>query len=104
MTDPTSRRAKAEADAALARQELMTTLSVLRARVQAKVVARNAAEVVAAKAQDGVDAAKRNPAVVTGVLATATLWLARHRIAALFRRRRATADDTTSLPKKPKRD
>jgi len=92
MTDSVTRLALAEAEAIVARERLSTTLTTIQARLDPKTLARTAARDVAdrsgAVAMAGVDTAIRNPGAVAGVTAVAGLFLARHRIAALFGRNR----------------
>ena len=101
MSDPVTRLASAEAAATLAREHLHVTLGALQARLEPKRLARNAASEMTvagrAAAQRGVRAARGNPGALAGVVAVTGLFLARHRIASLFRRRReATADSDAS--------
>lgn len=94
--DPATRLALAEAEAAIARERVSRTLGKLQARLNPRVLARQAAREVTDKggaaAQAGIDTARRNPGVLAGGTALAGLFLARHRIAALFRRGRSDTD------------
>ena len=91
MTDPATRLADAEAEAAAARERLSGTLRKLQLRLNPRDLALQAARDVADKgqaaAQASLDTAVRNPGAVAGVTAVAGLFLARHRIATLFRRK-----------------
>lgn len=89
--DAATRLAEAEAQAAVARERLSATLGRLQAKLNPRTLALQAARDVAdrggAAAQAGLDTAARNPGAVAGFTAVAGLFLARHRIAALFRRK-----------------
>ncbi len=89
MIEPAARLAQAEADAAIARERLSTTLALVQTRLSPKRLARKAMREVADKssvaAAAGVDGARRNPGAIAGVTALAGLFLARHRIAHLVR-------------------
>lgn len=97
MSDPVLHLAQAEKDASAARQRLNITLVALQDRLEPKRLARETArdltQASGVAARRTADAARRNPGALAGVVAVAGLFLARHRIAALFRRRpEATAD------------
>ena len=97
MTDPVVRLVKAEADAAVARQRLHATLTVLQDRLEPKRLARETARDLSQAggiaARRTADAAFRNPGALAGMVAVAGLFLARHRITSLFRRKpQATGD------------
>jgi hypothetical protein len=83
--------AEAEAQAAAARERLSTTLGKLQVRLNPRTLASQAAREVADKgsaaAQASLNTAVRNPGAVAGATAVAGLFLARHRIASLFRRK-----------------
>ena len=93
---PAEHRARAEAEVEHARARASATLNRLQDRLNPRVLARRAA----LEAQDagekaarfGADALRRNPATCASIVAAAGLFLARHRIAKLFRRRHATLD------------
>ncbi|WP_293872748.1 MULTISPECIES: DUF3618 domain-containing protein [unclassified Sphingomonas] len=89
--DPATRLATAELEAAAARERLSLTVSRLQVRLNPKTLALQAARDVADKggaaAQASLDTAIRNPGAVAGATAVAGLFLARHRIASLFRRK-----------------
>ena len=91
MTDPAADIAAAERRAAQARERLSGSLQLLQARLKPRTLARDAAQSAAAAGQNaaraGVDVARHHPGPVAGAVAAAGLFLARHRIAALFRRR-----------------
>lgn len=82
---------EAEAEAAAARERLADTFGKLQVRLNPKVLASQAAREVADKsaaaAQASLNTAVRNPGAVAGATAVAGLFLARHRIASLFRRK-----------------
>lgn len=88
--DPALRLTEAEAEVAAARERLSTTLGKLQVRLNPRTLAMQAARDVADKggaaAQASINTAVRNPGAVAGVTAAAGLFLARHRIASLFRR------------------
>ena len=89
MSDPTKLDlAAAELQAAEARQRLSGTVSQLQARLDPKLLAEDARQAGLMAARAGVDGARRNPGLVAGAVATAGLLLARHRIFALFTRRK----------------
>ena len=91
MTDPATRLMDAEAEAAAARERLSGTLRKLQVRLNPRDLAKQAARDVADKgqaaAQASLDTAVRNPRAVAGVTAVAGLFLARHRLAGLFRKK-----------------
>lgn len=84
--------ATAQRERAAARDRVTRTLGEIQDRVNPKTVARNAArdltDAGTAIAATGVETARRNPGALAGVTALAGLFLARHRIVALFRRAR----------------
>lgn len=92
MTLPSPELLAAEAEAAVARQRLATTIEAIQIRLEPRRLARETVREVTdagtVAAQRGIDAAQRNPRAFAGVVALAGLFLARHRIAGLFRRRR----------------
>lgn len=89
--DPAVRLADAEADAARARERLSATVAKLQVKLNPRTLAIQAARDVAdagnAAAQASLNTAVRNPGAVAGATAVAGLFLARHRIAELFRRK-----------------
>lgn len=89
--DAAARLAEAEAQAAIARERLLATVGKLQVKLNPKALALQAARDVADKggaaAQASLDTAARNPGAVAGATAIAGLFLARHRIASLFRRK-----------------
>jgi Protein of unknown function (DUF3618) len=106
-SDPaTANLALAEARAAAARERLNRTIGALQAKLDPRLLAREAMDGLTdsgTKAlRTSVDTAKTHPEVVAGVGALAIAWLGRHRIASLFRRRNrrgATADNLArSIP------
>jgi hypothetical protein len=90
MTDPVS-IAAAEAERDVARARVTRTLGELQDRLNPRTLARNAArdltEAGGVIADKGAHTLKRNPGAVAGATAVAGLFLARHRIAGLFRRK-----------------
>lgn len=90
--DPAEEIRAAEQREALARQKLTGTLQELQARLNPKALAREGARKVAdagqSAASKGADVARRNPAPVAGAAAVGVLFLARRRIAGLFRRKK----------------
>lgn len=109
--DPAQRLLAAEAEAAAARARLTHTVALLQerlspgrlmqeARREAAEAGSVAANVGALAAERGVATARRNPGTLAGLTAVAGLFLARHRIAELFRRGSddETGDAATSLP------
>ena len=107
MTDtaalsPAESVAAAEARAAAARERLTDDLHRLQAKLNPKTLARDAAqrateagrnaaqratEAGQSAAAQGLDFARENPAPVAGAVAATGLFLLRHRIARLFRRK-----------------
>ena len=89
--DPATRLADAEQEAAAARERLSATLGKLQVKLNPKTLALQAARDVTdrggAAAQASLNAAVRNPGAVAGATAVAGLFLARHRIASMFRRK-----------------
>lgn len=100
MTDPATRLLAAEADAALARERLSTTVGQLQARLDPQLLARDAQAVGTAAGLAAIDGARRNPGAVAGAVAAIGLFLARHRIGAFRRHRKASKP----LPAQPKKD
>lgn len=101
--------AAAERREALARERLTDTLHELQGRLKPKALARDAARAAADAGRSGANAAKRNPAPVAGAAAVGVLFLARKRIARLFRRNRkltvpAQARSHETSPKDPSHD
>jgi hypothetical protein len=100
--DPAEQIRAAEQREALARQRLTGTLHELQARLNPKALAREGARKVAdagqTAASKGADAARRNPAPVAGAAAVGVLFLARKRIAGLFRRNKKTAPAEARYP------
>lgn len=90
MTDPIS-VAQAEIERQQARDRVTDTLGQLQDRLNPRTLARKAAremtEAGSVIADRGAHTLKRNPGTVAGATALAGLFLARHRIAALFRRK-----------------
>lgn len=89
MNAPKMDLVTAEAEAAGARLRLSGTVSDLQARLDPAVLAGEARQVGLIAVTAGVDGAKRNPGIVAAAVAATALLLARHRIAGIFRRRRA---------------
>lgn len=90
-TDPATDVAAAERRELLARERLTETMQELQAKLNPKVIARDvtARAVDSGKqaARNGADMAQRNPGAIAGAVAVIGLFLARHRIAKLFRRK-----------------
>lgn len=92
MTVPSPQLVAAEAEALATRTRLNATLETLQARLEPRRLARETVRDVtdagSAAARRSVKVAQRNPGALAGMVAVAGLFLGRHRIAALFRRRR----------------
>ena len=86
--DPAAQIAAAEHDATVARERLSRTVGQLQDRLSPKQIARRAVRDAGDRSTAAVDTARRNPGTAAGLVACAGLFLARHRIASLFRRRR----------------
>lgn len=86
MTDPVQRLATAETQAAAARERLSATLTALQERLNPKRLAREAADDMVDARSVAAASASRHPGALAGLVAVAGLFLARHRIAALFGR------------------
>lgn len=90
-TEPATDVAAAERREAVARERLTGTMQELQAKLNPKVIARDAAAraVDSGKeaARTGADIAQRNPGTIAGAVAIIGLFLARHRIAKLFHRK-----------------
>jgi hypothetical protein len=89
MTGPKTDLAAAEAEVTAARLRLSGTVSDLQARLDPSVLADEAKQAGLTAVTAGVEGARRNPGVVAAAVAATGLMLARHRIAGIFRRRRA---------------
>jgi len=100
MSDPTP-LALAEIERDLARERVMQTLGEVQDRLNPKTLARKAAqdltEAGTAIADASMHTVKRNPGTVAGATALAGLFLARHRIAGLFRRKPRAANDPDAI-------
>ncbi len=74
-----------------ARAQLLATLHELQAKLNLKALgrqlSRRAVDAGESAARNGVDAARRNPTPFAGAAAIGLAFLARHRIAGLFRRK-----------------
>lgn len=85
--------AAAERREAAARARLIATLKELQFRLSPKTIARQGARRITdasqQAAQTGVDTARRYPGPAVGAAAVGVLFLARRRIARLFRRKPA---------------
>ena len=88
MTDAAANILAAERREAQARERLTASLQLLQARLKPKAIARRAQLRLTDAASTGADAAKRNPLPVIGAGVAAGLFLARHRIVGLFRRKK----------------
>jgi len=89
MSDAKIHLATAEAEAAAARQKLSATVADLQARLDPSVLAEEARQVGMTAVAAGIDGAKSNPGMVATAVAATGLLLVRHRIAGVFRRRKA---------------
>lgn len=102
MTDAATDIAAAELRAVEARTRLTGSLQRLQAKLSPKVLARDAARSAAdaghSAARSAVAAVRDNPAPVAGAVALTGLLLARHRIAALFGRRKSTPSAGAKTP------
>ena len=78
----------AERREAEARQRLAASLQLLQARFTPKALVRNAQLRLTDAATSGAEVARRNPLPVIGAGIVAAAFLARHRIAGLFRRKK----------------
>ena len=91
MTLPSPQLLAAEAEAVAARARLNATLQRVQARLEprrlARETVRDVTDASSVAAQRGVAAARGNPGALAGAVAIAGLFLGRHRIAALFRRK-----------------
>lgn len=92
MTDTVLHLAAAEVRVALAHERLSHTIALLQARLDPRERAHRAAREAKVVGETAAAVVKDKPQIVAGVAAAATLFLARHRIAALFRR---SAKDTS---------
>ena len=95
--DPAAEIQAAERRAAAAKERLTDDLHRLQAKLAPKALARDAAQAAADKGQEAVRVAKANPAPVAGAVALTGLFLFRHRIARLFRRKKKL-----TVPAQPK--
>lgn len=100
MSTPAARLLAAETDAALARERLSGTVADLQDRLDPTVLAEDAKAAGAAATQAAVDGARRNPGAVAGAVGALALFLARHRIAAHWRSRKARKP----VPAQPRKD
>lgn len=100
MTDPAGRLLAAKADAELARERLSDTVGQLQERLDPQLLVREAQTVGTAAGLAALDGARRNPRAIAGVVAAIGLFLARHRIGAVRRHRKASKP----LPAQPKKD
>ncbi|HEU0065934.1 MAG TPA: phosphatase [Sphingomonas sp.] len=81
----------AEARTVIARERLSTTVANLQAKLDPRELALKAKQDVTIAGNAALDTAKGNPQAVAGAAAITIVFLARHRIMRLFRRRRADA-------------
>ncbi|TPG12314.1 phosphatase [Sphingomonas oligophenolica] len=90
MTHPGDRLLAAQAEAAEQRDRVTTSMRLLKAKLSPRRIAKQAmvdATIAGESAAiAGVETARRYPGTLTGLVAAAGLFLARHRIALLFRR------------------
>ena len=104
-SDPAADILSAEQREAAARARLTASLQLLQARLAPSALAGRAKLRLTDAASNGAEAAKRNPLPVLGAGLAAGLFLARHRIVGLFRRKRRDAPqppNPTSPPNPPK--
>lgn len=87
-----------------ARARLTASLQLLQARLKPKSLARRAQLRLTDAAGSGAQRARRNPLPVIGAVAAAGLFLARHRIARLFRRQPPAAAPQPPRPPSPPKD
>jgi hypothetical protein len=82
---------RAKAHSAEARQQLARTVVVLQSRLKPSALARDAVEelkeVSGEMARSGIDAVKRNPLPMLGIVAALTAFVARKPLARLFYRK-----------------
>lgn len=79
--------ARTQVEKNVARRRLFDTWAVLQDKLSPRQIARRAARDAAEKGNAAAEIARRNPGAAAGVTALAGLFLARHRIASLFRRK-----------------
>lgn len=84
--EPVRHLADAEAQAAAARERLSNTLGQLQARLDPKLLAREAKEAGLQAVHAGVDNARRNPGVVAGATGLLGLFLIRKPLCRMIRR------------------
>lgn len=101
MTTPAQvHLAVAEERATEARKRLSTTIGQLQARLDPKLLAEDARQAGIHAAKAGIDSARRNPGIVTGALALASLLIARRQVAGwLSRRKRKSAKPLSASSK-----
>ena len=90
MMDPAERLLAAKADVAVKREQTAATLDLLKKRLNPRRLAKQAlVEATMAGESAAIasaETARRYPGTLSGVVALAGLFLARHRIVALFSR------------------
>lgn len=90
-TEPAMDVAAAERREALARKRLTETIQELQTKLNPKTLARDvkarAVDTGKEAARTGADLAQRNPGAIAGAVAVVGVFLARRRIAKLFRRK-----------------
>lgn len=90
--DPAAEISAAERRATQARERLTDDLHRLQAKLNPRTLAkdavRSASDAGQSAATSGIDYARANPAPVAGAVAVTGLFLFRHRIARLFRRKK----------------
>lgn len=97
--DPAADIIAAEHREALARARLTASIQLLKARLTPRALARDARLRLTDAASNGAVAAKRNPLPIIGAGVAAGLFLARHRIAGLFRRKQTARPRSSSSSK-----
>jgi hypothetical protein len=98
VTTPAIRLKAAEAEAAAARERLSGTVSALQNRLDPSLLADEAKAAGTAATLAAVDGARRNPAAVAGIVGALGLFIARHRLVARWRHRKASKP----LPAQPR--
>lgn len=99
--DPAADIRTAERREAEARARLAASLQLIQARLKPAALAGRARLRLTDAASTGADAARRNPLPVIGAGVAAGLFLARHRIARLFRRKNKLTAPARPRPPAP---
>lgn len=96
--EPVRHLADAEAQAAAARERLSNTVGQLQARLDPKLLAREAKEAGLQAVHTGVDNARRNPGVVAGATGLLGLFLICKPLCRMIRRRPKNNDIPAKHP------